>query len=187
MSRGRDKPDGRWLRISTPTPNQIKYQLSGFERTVKQEIDYWNRGLYFIEIWERLGRQWHWYEQFWFFRGTREWWLKYVPYFWRSGTEFLKFEKRFIREATRGRGTMSEQHFIRMAKSHKAQLNLAAIQGPLLGAVAKGGGAAAYVANVLSKINDISDYQDMIKCGMMEDDYEAACASGSQWCSDGCW
>lgn len=176
MATERDRPEGRLVRILTPTPHQVRHRLSAFERRIAgREIDPWRRGLYFTWIWEELGRKWHWYEQVWFFRGTREWWLLYVPFFWRSGSEFLAFEKRFIDEATEAKGTMSQQEFIRRAEAYKSQLQLGAIQGPLVGAMAAGGGIAAIAGGVLDKINRIESYQDMVACGMREEGYEEAC------------
>ena len=176
MTRERDMPENRSERIKTSTPHQRKFRLSAFERDVGQEIDYWRRGLIFTWIWEDMGREWHWYEQLWFFRGTREWWLLYVPYFWRSGEEFLRFERRFIEEATAGQGTMSEREFIRQAEKVKRELNLGAIQGPLLGAVGAGSGFFALAAQAMNKVNDIGTYQDMLKCWMDERTYEKECA-----------
>ena len=176
MSREKDQPKGRFSRIVAPTPHQMKYRLSAFERHMGQEIHWWHRGLMFTWIWEDLEREWHWYEQTWFFRGTREWWLLYVPYFWRNGMEFFQFEDRFIREANTKHGRISERDFINQARKVKRDLNLGAIQGPLLGAVSAGAGATAVAANGLSKIGDISNYQDMMKCWMDEKKYEEACA-----------
>ena len=176
MSREREMPDGRWARIMVPTPNQMKYRMSGFERQYfPNGLDYWRRGLMFTWIWEDLGKEWYWYEQTWFFRGTREYWMLYVPYFWRNGEEFYAFEARFIKEATASRGTISESDFIQMAKAHKAQLQLGAIQGPLLSVVAGGGGAAGALASVMSKISDAENYVDIVKCWASEKGYEEAC------------
>lgn len=143
-------------------------------RRVGQKIDYWTRGLHFTWIWSDLGLEWHGYEQFLFFRGTREWYLVYIPFFWRSFEEFLKFEEEFIQKATAPRGTMSEAEFIRRAESFKAKLQLSAIQGPLLGAVGAGGGAAATVAGGLEKINKAEEILNKAKC--LKGD-EEACAS----------
>ena len=177
MTRERDMPSDRITRIAFPTPAQLKYRSSGYERQFHPKgLDYWQRGLEFTWIWEVNGLEWYWYDQFWKFRGTREYWLRYVPYFWRNGSEFLKFEERFIKEATKGKGTISERDFIQMAESYKAKLNFGAIQGPLVSAVAAAGGAIGVVAATMSKINDIDNYQDMIKCGLGEKGYEEACA-----------
>ena len=177
MGRKREKPETRLARIIVPTPSQMKHKLSGIERHLGRKIDPWSRGLFFTQLWTAHKLEWHWYDQTWFFRGTREWWLLYEPFFWRSGPEFMEFERRFIKEATAGKGRMSQEEFVRRARAFKSNLQLGAIQGPLIAAVGGGSGAAAVIANALSKVNDINDWMDRYKCVTRSDGYEEACAA----------
>lgn len=154
-------------------PNAVgQLQLrSGFERFVGQEIDPWTRGMLFTWIWEDLGRKWHGYDQFLFFRGTRKWYLVYVPYFWRSVAEFERFEKQFIEAATARRGTISQAAFAQQGRAFRSRLNLGMIQGPLLGAVAKGGGIIGGAAKAMDKVGD---WANAIKCAQGD---EGSCVS----------
>jgi hypothetical protein len=132
--------------------NQLN-RRSGFERFVGQEVDYWTRGMYFTWIWEDLGWEWYGYNQFLFFRGTRKWYLKYVPFYWRNRAEFERFEKEFIERATAPRGQMSQAEFIRQARAYRTQVNLGTIQGTVVSVVAaKFGGAVKLAEATVSRV-----------------------------------
>lgn len=144
---------------------------SGFERLIGREVDSWTRGMLFTWIWEDHRRDWYGYTQFWFFRGTREYYLVYVPYFWRDRAEFKRFEKEFIKAATR-RGRISQADFAQQGRAFRSRLNQGMIQGPLVAAVAaKAGGIALAAEKVTSALGDVND---AIKCARGD---EASCVN----------
>jgi hypothetical protein len=140
--------------------------LSRYERDLGgRKLSPWTRGLHFTWIWTDLGLPWNWYEQFWFFRGTRDWYVLFVPYFWRNTEEFFDFEKKFIKAATTRHGRISEQEFIRRAEAVKTELNLSAIQAILLPAAKlRYGGAVAKAAGAIDLTGDVKKWWDTAKC-----------------------
>jgi len=147
--------------------NNLKYR-SGIERQLRQEISAWRRGLLFTWIWEDRGQKWYDYEQFWFLRGTREYHLIYVPYFWRSREEFKAFEKRFIDEATYAwehRGRISQEAAKNLFRRRRLEMNLTMLFGPILAAVAApAAGASAATRIGAQVISAVDDLNDALKC-----------------------
>lgn len=140
----------------------MSHKLSSYELILGQAIDPWTRGLQFTWIWQFLGLKWEGYHQFWFFRGTRTYYLIYVPFFWRNRAEFEGFEKTFIERATEPKGRIPQDVFERRADSVRAQLTLKAFQAPLLMVAEEAGGVVEGAATALG---DTTTVHDAWKCG----------------------
>lgn len=110
--------------------------LSGYERRAGEEVDPYTRLIRFISIWDYLGLDWYGYDQFLFFRDTREYYMIYVPFFFRNPSEFEEVEEEFLRKAEdfrewRRQTGIPQEEFARQGRQVKAELNLGVIQSAL--------------------------------------------------------
>lgn len=128
----------------------------------------------FTWIWQDAGRDWAFFESNVF--ADDHHWVKYAPFFWRSGTEFFAWEAAFVEFATRKRPVMNQKEFEMQGRKLKRDLNLGAIQAAVTGAATKGPWLWKAATMAIDKVNDVDGAIDMAKCWIQPDEYEKECA-----------
>ena len=178
----KDMPDGRFGSIIVPTEWQRKNpDMSGYEAVEGKKVNFRDRGWAFQNKWEELGLDWCFVEKKHF--SENEHWIKYIPYYWRTGIEFFEWERSLIQAASQSRPKINQTVFANQMGKKANDIQLGTIGAFIMGPVSKiptGMNIVKGGLTAIDQINKINSTMDIIKCGWDAKKYHEECAKAIQ-------